>query len=89
MTFSVVEPRLKSVVKISGEVCVMVLLTPPADLTEAPSAVGVKVCTRDKAASNCWQPEGFLSVGVTRNSIGAPCATESALWISSFLLVFS
>ncbi len=66
-------------VKISGELCVMVLLTPPADLTEAPSAVGVKVCTRDKAASNCWQAEGFRSVGVTRNSIGAPCATERSV----------
>jgi hypothetical protein len=58
----------------------MLLLTPPADLTEAVSPVAVNVCTRDKAASNCVQADGFLLVATTRNSIGAFCAIA---WVES------
>src|SRR5262249_54066750 len=68
-TRSVVPPKLKSVVYTPGDVCVMLLLMPPAEVTEAVSPVALKVWTRDSAASNRVQPAGFLS-GTTRNSMG-------------------
>ena len=40
------------VVKTFGAVWVMVLEMPPADVSDAVSPVLVKVCTRDRAASN-------------------------------------
>ena len=72
-TRSVVPPKLKSVVYTPGEVCVMLLLMPPAEVTEAVSPVALNVWTRDSAASNRVQPAGFLS-GTTRNSMGVPVA---------------
>ena len=48
----------------------MLLVMPPAEVTEAVSPVAVKVWTRDSAASNRMQLAGFLS-GTTRNSMGA------------------
>jgi hypothetical protein len=74
ITFKVVPPRLKLVAKTLGETRAMLLVTPPADLIEAVLPVCVKVCTRDNAASHCWQAEGFRSVGTTRNSMGVACA---------------
>src|SRR5262245_11771602 len=51
----------------------MLLLMPPAEVTEAVSPVALNVWTRDSAASNRVQPAGFLS-GTTRNSMGVPGA---------------
>jgi hypothetical protein len=48
----------------------MLLVTPPAEVTEAVSPVAQNVWTRDSAASNRMHPAGFLS-GTTRNSMGA------------------
>src|SRR5512139_147848 len=48
----------------------MLLVMPPADVTEAVSPAAVKEWTRDSAASNRVHPAGFLS-GTTRNSMGA------------------
>ena len=48
----------------------MLLVIPPADVTEAVSPVAVKEWTRDSAASNRVHPAGFLS-GITRKSMGA------------------
>jgi hypothetical protein len=48
----------------------MLLLIPPADVTEAVSPVAAKEWTRDSAASKRVHPAGFLS-GTTRNSMGA------------------
>src|SRR5580704_4270289 len=56
----------------------MSLLTPPADRSEAPPAVAVKVWTRERAASKRWQAAGFLSVATTRNWMGAFCAAAPA-----------
>src|SRR6266851_4897661 len=56
----------------------MSLLTPPADRSEAPLAVAVKVWTRERAASKRWQAAGFLSVATTRNWMVASCATAWA-----------
>src|SRR5262245_45606658 len=49
----------------------MLLVMPPAEVTEAVSPVALNVWTRDNAASNRVQPAGFLS-GTTRNSMGVP-----------------
>lgn len=48
----------------------MLLLMPPADVTEAPPFVAVKVWTRDNAASNRVHPAGLRS-GTTRNWMGS------------------
>ncbi|MBL6616055.1 MAG: hypothetical protein ISP49_06210 [Reyranella sp.] len=48
----------------------MVLVIPPADVTEAVSPVAVNVWTRDNAASKRVHPAGFLSA-TTRNWMGA------------------
>src|SRR5580693_388466 len=56
----------------------MLLVMPPADLSEALSPVAVKVWTRERAASNCLQADGFLSVATTRNWMAASCAAAPA-----------
>lgn len=53
----------------------MLLVMPPAEVTEAVSPVALNVWTRDSAVSNRVQPAGFLS-GTTRNSIGALVTAE-------------
>src|SRR5262249_53933209 len=57
-----------------GEVCVMALVIPPAEVTDAVSPVALKVWTRDSAASKRMHPAGFRS-GTTRNSMGAAGAS--------------
>jgi hypothetical protein len=47
----------------------MLLVIPPADVTEAVSPAAVKEWTRDSAASKRVHPAGFLSA-ITRNSMG-------------------
>src|SRR5262245_7326231 len=56
----------------------MLLLMPPAEVTEAVSPVALNVWTRDSAASNRVQPAGFLS-GTTRNSMGVPVAAVACV----------
>ncbi len=58
-----------------GDVWVMLLLMPPAEVTVAVSPARVNVWTRDSAGSNRKHPDGFLS-GTTRNSIGALTVEE-------------
>ena len=58
--------------KTFGDVWVMVLEIPPADVSDAVAPVRVRVCTRDKAASNLWQDEGLPLSATTRNSMGVP-----------------
>lgn len=78
LTVKFVPPSARFAVNTPGALFVMFLVIPPAVRSVAPSLVGVKVCTRESAGSHCVQALGFLSVGVTRNSIVAPCATASA-----------
>jgi len=44
-----------------GDVCVMLLVMPPATVTDAVSPVALNVWTCDSAASSRVQPAGFLS----------------------------
>jgi hypothetical protein len=64
-------------------VCLIALVTPPAERTEAVSPVAVKVCTRDRALSNCRQADGFLSVGVTLNSMAVGADAGAAVWATA------
>jgi hypothetical protein len=77
-TRSVVPPILKSVVYTPGDVCVMLLVMPPADVTETVSPAALNVWTRDRAASNRVQPAGFLS-GTTRKSMGVRRIAEDCV----------
>jgi hypothetical protein len=66
----------------------MLLVMPPAEVTEAVSPVALKVWTRDSAASNRVQPAGF-SLGPPETQWEGPRLLQSVSMLAASMLVES